>query len=103
MTRDSTSDFRNSKKALELLAAYEVNRDVPAQDNPAYQDELRKLTSFDDADEMAAEWGRIVQGFVIMSSVFLGEIAQRSGTDREDLLAAYLQRTEDAIKQLAPE
>jgi hypothetical protein len=100
---DSASDFRNINKALQLLTAYESNLTVLAQDNRRFQAELKRLTQYDDAEEMAREWGRVVQGFTLLSSVLLGKVAEGAGISRENALRDFQAQTDASIRQLEHE
>jgi hypothetical protein len=102
-TSDSASDFKNIEKAIRLLSAYESNLAVRAQDNPAFQAALQELVAFDDAVEIVAELGRVVQGLTVLSSIFLGVLAENTGQARSDLLGAYQRQTETNIRQLESE
>ena len=100
---DSASDFRNIDKALQLLTAYESNLTVRAQDNQRFQAELKRLTEYDDAEEMAREWGRVVQGLTLLSSVLLGKVAEGAGASRDNVLRDFQAQTDASIRQLEHE
>jgi hypothetical protein len=48
---------------------------------------------------MAKEWGRDVQGLMVLSSVLLGELAEQFG-NREELLAVYERQAQSTSDNL---
>ena len=90
-------EFRNVERALWLLTAFRTEYEMPLRDNRWLQDELRKFVAFSTPEEIGAELGRAVNGFVYLSSILVDALAQVSKRSADEVVALYRRQTEENI------
>jgi hypothetical protein len=90
-------EFRNIEHALWLLTAFRSEFDAPLKDNRWLQDELKKLVQTDDPEEIVAALGRIVNGFIGLTSALVDNLAESTATTGDEVLAVLRRVTERNI------
>jgi hypothetical protein len=90
-------EFRNIEHALWLLTAFRAEFDTPLRDNQWLEDELKTVVQTDDPEEIAAALGRIVNGFIGLTSALVDNLAESTGSTSEAVLAVLRRVTEQNI------
>jgi hypothetical protein len=90
-------EFRNIEHALWLLTAFRAEFDTPLKDNRWLLDEVKKLVQTDDPEEIGAALGRIVNGFIGLTSALVDNLAESTGGTGDEVLAVLRRVTERNI------
>lgn len=90
-------EFRNVERALRLLTAFRRTYDPPQVDNQLFQQELRGLVELETPEETSVGIGRMVNGFLFLTSALVDALAERDECSGEEVMAAYRRRTEENI------
>jgi hypothetical protein len=93
-------EFRNIEHALWLLTAFRVEFDTPLKDNQWLQDELKQVVQTDDPEEIGAALGRIVNGFIGLTSALVDNLAESTDSTGEEVLSVLRRVTEQNIAAL---
>jgi hypothetical protein len=92
--------FRSVEMALRLLTPYQKVPELLMEDDEWLQDEIKKSIASEAPENVAAEAGRIIQGFLLMSVILLDDLAKAKGTSQAHELALFTRTTEETIKGL---
>jgi hypothetical protein len=92
--------FRSVEMALRLLTPYQKVPELLMEDDEWLQDEIKKSIASEAPENVAAEAGRIIQGFLLMSVILLDDLAKAKGTSQGHELALFTRTTEETIKGL---
>jgi len=90
-------EFRNIEHALWLLTAFRSAFNTPLKDNEWLEEELKKVVQTDDPEEIGAALGRIVNGFIGLTSALVDNLAESTGDSAEEVLAVLRRVTEQNI------
>ncbi len=90
-------EFRNIEHALWLLTAFRAEFDTPLKDNKWLRDELRKLVQTAGPEETEATLGRIVNGFMGLTSALVDNLAESTDSTGDEVLAVLRRVTEQNI------
>jgi hypothetical protein len=90
-------EFRNIEHALWLVTAFRSEFDTPLKDNQWLHRELKNLIQTDDPEEIGAALGRIVNGFIGLTSALVDNLAESTSSTGEDVLAVLRRVTEQNI------
>jgi hypothetical protein len=92
--------FRSVEMALRLLTPYQKVPELLMEDDEWLQDEIKKSIASEAPENVAAEAGRIIQGFLLISVILLDDLAKAKGTSQGHELALFTRTTEETIKGL---
>ena len=92
--------FRSVEKALRILTPYQKVPELLMEDDEWLQDEIKKSIASEAPENVAAEAGRIIQGFLLMSVILFDDLAKAKGTSQGHELALFTHTTEENIKGL---
>src|ERR1035438_6441804 len=92
--------FRSVEKALRILTPYQKVPELLMEDDEWLKDEIKKSIASEAPENVAAEAGHIIQGFLLMSVILLDDLAKAKGTSQGHELALFTRTTEETIKGL---
>ena len=80
-----------------LATQFRAEFDTPLKDNEWLEEELKTVVQTDDLEEIGAALGRIVNGFIGLTSALVDNLAESTGDTSEEVLAVLRRVTEQNI------